>query len=169
MSLFDAVSNRIGTAIKRVGQKVTLRRRGGGQLVVPEDTTFTVEAGETVRFESVDTSAAGAELIVNGTLITDSEENIENAYGNLTDESAGEVLLGKVWARRMYIGEEELPDLRQETGGKTLGDSPVIVFPKGTIAQRDDRVTLPGGPTYELRGKLVRDTHVEFSARRITQ
>lgn len=168
MSLYDSHAKRIEVALQRTGQTVEVRRRGGGTLVVPKNETFTVEAGETVRFEEVDTSAPGAELIVNGTVITDTEENNENIYGITTDDAAGSVLLGEYSARRMYLGQEDLPDLQIEAGGKRGTDTPVIAFPRDNIMQRGDRVTFPNGERYELQAKLARDTHTQFQTSKIT-
>jgi len=136
MSLFDAVSGRVSVALHRAGHDVEVRRRGGGELAVPANETFTVESGETVRFTNVDTSAPGAEVIEKGTLVVDSERTNENIYGITTDDDAGEILLGTYRARRMYTGDDDTPDLRSEGGGKRETDTPVIAFVNDRVPQR---------------------------------
>lgn len=168
MTIFDAASGRVKVALQRAGQSVTLHRRGGGDLVIPKNETFTVESGETVQFTSVDASAPGAELIEKGTLVVDTEENNENIYGIETDDAAGELLLGEYTARRMYLGQDDLPDLAVEAAGKRETDTPVIAFVNGSIPQRGDRVTFPTGERYELQAELERETHTGFVASKIT-
>lgn len=163
--LLEANARLVGVALDRVSSLATVRRRGGGKLVVPSGSTYTVEAGETVRFEQVEVNGT---LEQNGTLIIDSEDTLENKYGKLTDGRAGVVLVGEFRARRMYPLRRQMAQREQVRGGSRQSKTPDIAFPLDSDVQEDDRVTFPDGEEFELQAQRRNETHLQFGASKIT-
>lgn len=162
--LLEANSRLVSVALDRVSSKATVRRRGGGKLVVPDGSTYTVEGTETVRFEETEVNG---ELDVQGELVVDNESGIENKYGKLTDDRAGKLLIGQVPARRMYALRRQMSQRQAVDGGSRTSDQPDIAFPLDSDVQVDDRVTFPSGEEYELQALRRDETHLQFAANKI--
>jgi len=163
--LLETNSRLVDVALDRVSSLATVERRGGGKLVVPAGSTYTVETGETVRFESVEVNGT---LQENGTLIVETEDNIENKYGKLSDERAGRVLIENVRARRMYPLRRQMAQREGVRGGSRQSKTPDIAFPLHSDVQTDDRVTFPDGEEYELQALRRNETHLQYAANKIT-
>lgn len=154
-----------GFTIKRVGEYIDVYRRGGGTLTVPEGETFTVEAGETVRVE--DTEVNG-ELVVDGTLIVETEANVENKYGHLDDNNAGFVHIGKHVAHKMYTEGNQIPDIERMSGGAQPTNQPIIAVPHDSIVEAEDRMTFSNDEEFKLETRFEQPTHIQFQANNVS-
>jgi hypothetical protein len=147
--------------IARMGSSIPFRRPDGGDLYVPSGHTYTVPAGETVKFETVTVDGT---LLENGTLLEVTDETqIEDKYGKRVDADEGYVSLGQMLAVRLYTGDDtELPGTDYVSGGQQPTEQPFLVMTEDSPVQVDDRLTWVDGTEYVVETAHDRDAYKQY-------
>lgn len=93
----------------------------------------------------------------------------ENQYGKVSDGDRTYSQVTTEHARRIYAQEGNEPQQQIVSGGRLSQETPRIAFKNDTQAQEGDRVTFPGGNTYELDEQVPKDTHIEYRATKLQE